>query len=263
MFYVSKETLPLTRSTLIPLPHAFSTRRGGVSEGAFASLNFRSGAGDSDENIAENMTRLMAAFGRHRDDCAVTHQVHGANVRIVSSADRHPCGGKVPYDADGIGTVEAGLPLACFTADCVPVLLCDPVRKVIGAIHCGWRSSAADILGSALAKMQALGADPKSLLAAIGPALGPCCFETHRDVPDAVDVWLGADAEGIYREIGGGKYLVDLKEANARRLLQLGLQREQIDISPECTCCSHDSYWSHRYTKGNRGLQCAVIMLED
>lgn len=252
--------LPLTRSSLIPVTHAFTTRLGGVSEGDFASLNFRSNAGDPQENVSENMSRLAAFLGVGRDDCVVTRQVHGSEVRIAGSADRHVCGSETPYLADGLVTAERGLPLLCFTADCVPVLLCDPVNGVIGAVHCGWRSSVADILGVAVGKMESLGARPEKLLAALGPALGPCCFETHRDVPDAIDAWLGS-GNGTCREIGGGKYLVDLKKANALRLMQLGLDEGRIDVSGECTFCCHDKYWSHRYTAGRRGVQCAAIML--
>ena len=252
--------LPVTQSSLIPVNHAFTTRFGGVSEGPFASLDFRSNAGDPQENVTKNMGILASFLGVGQDDCVVTKQVHSSEVRIASGADRHVCGSVTPYLCDGLVTAEPELPLLCFTADCVPVLLCDPVHKVIGAIHCGWRSSVADILGVAVEKMESLGAEPRSILAAIGPALGPRCFEPHRDVPDAVDAWLGEDL-GCYREIGGGKYLVDLKKANALRLRQLGFAEEQIDVSDECTFCSHEKYWSHRYTKGLRGVQCAAIVL--
>ena len=163
--------------------------------------------------------------------------------------------------ADGIVTAEPGLPIFCFTADCVPVLLGDPINGVVGAVHCGWRSSVADILGEALEKMVSLGAKPESLFAAIGPAIGKCCFETDDDVPEAVSAWLGGNTEGLFRKRADGKTMVDLRGANARRLVQLGVPAAQIDISSECTFCSHDKYWSHRYTKGRRGGQASVICL--
>ena len=262
-------------SDRLPFRHMFTTRYGGVSTGYLASLNLIGGHGDRPENIRENFTRVVALLGKGPDDCCVTKQVHGNVVRVVTKADRHVCLSEVPYEADGIVTAEAGLPVFCFTADCVPVLLCDPVHKVVGAIHCGWRSSVADILGNAVAAMRTLGAEPHDIRAAIGPAIGACCFETHGEVPEAIESWLGKEAAAPYfRPVSNStlhfanstfeqKFLVDLRGANACRLRQLGLPEDQIDISEECTFCSHDKYWSHRYTKGLRGGQAACIMIPE
>ena len=155
-----------------------------------------------------------------------------------------------------------GLPILCFTADCVPVLLCDPDRHIAAAVHCGWRSTVQDILGEAVKGMVSLGAEPENIRAAIGPAIGACCFETDDDVPQAIETYLSGDTAGLFTRRPDGKTLVDLRAANARRLVQLGLSPENIDISHECTMCSHDKYWSHRYTKGRRGSQGAVIVLD-
>ena len=249
-------------SDVLPARHAFTTRFGGVSRGPFESLNLSSGRGDDPEAVRENYRRVAALMGAEIDDCAVTKQVHGDVVRIVTREDRHRCMSKVPYEADGIVTAEKGLPLFCFTADCVPVLLLDPENAVAGAIHCGWRSSAADILKNAVEQMERLGARREKLRAALGPAIGRCCFETDEDVPLALTAYLRGDTEGLFEKRADGKTLVDLRLANKRRLLQLGLGEEHIDLSAECTFCSHDKYWSHRYTKGIRGGQAACIVLE-
>ena len=249
------------RSDVIGAKHAFTTRFGGVSEGELASLNLGTNRGDAPENVRENYRRVCALFGVGEDEAAVTNQVHKNAVRVVTAADKHVCLGPTPYEADGIVTAEKGLPLFCFTADCVPVLLWDARGRAAGAVHCGWRSAAADILGNAVRAILALGAEIPELRAAIGPAIGPCCFETDDDVPDAVTAWLGGDTEGLFRRRADGKTLVDLKGANARRLMQLGVPEAQIDISEECTFCCHEKYWSHRYTKGRRGSQASVIML--
>ena len=249
-------------STVIPARHAFLTRFGGVSEGIFASLNLGSNRGDDPAAVRENYRRAAALMGADIDGCAVTKQVHGNVVRTVTEADRHVCMSAVPYEADGIVTSTPGLPLFCFTADCVPALLLDPENRVAGAIHCGWRSSVADILRIALERMEALGAEREKIRAALGPAIGLCCFETDDDVPEAIAAWLGGETEGLFRRRGDGKTLVDLRGANRQRLLQLGLRDEHIDLSEECTFCSHEKYWSHRYTKGNRGSQAACIVLE-
>jgi hypothetical protein len=251
------------RSTLIGARHAFTTRFGGVSGGEFATLNFGSSRGDDPACVRENYRRFCALFGIGIDGAAVTNQVHKNAVRIVTAADRHVCLSETPYEADGLVTGEKGLPIFCFIADCVPVLLWDGEHGVVGAIHCGWRSSVADILKNALEAMGSLGAEPGSVRAALGPAIGRCCFETDDDVPDAVTAWLGGDVSGLFDRRNDGKTMVDLRAANARRLVQLGVPASNIDVSDECTFCSHDKYWSHRYTRGRRGSQAAGIMLED
>ena len=258
----NEDGLIYMQSTLIPARHAFTTRFGGVSRGSFATLNLGSNRGDDPEAVRENYRRVCALMGVGPDGCAVTKQVHGKEVRLVTEADKHVCMSTVPYEADGLVTGTKGLPIMCFTADCVPVLLYDRENKAAGAVHCGWRSSVADILGEAVAKMRSLGARPENICAAIGPAIGRCCFETHGDVPEAVARYLSGDTEGLFEKKESGKFLVDLRSANARRLVQLGLLPANIDISEECTVCSHDKYWSHRYTRGDRGSQGAVIVLE-
>ncbi len=258
----NKDGLIYMSSDKIRARHAFTTRHGGVSEGIFASLNLGSNRGDDPDAVRENYRRLCALFGVGIDDCAVTKQVHENVVRIVDMDDRHVCMSAVPYEADGIVTAAKDLPIICMVADCVPVLLWDEEEHAIGAVHCGWRSSVGDILKNALEAMASLGAQPANIHAAIGPSIGRCCFETDDDVPDAITLYLGGDTEGLFDRRDDGKTMVDLRAANARRLIQLGLKAENIDISDECTYCSHDKYWSHRYTRGNRGSQAAVIVLD-
>ena len=241
--------------------HAFTTRLGGVSSGHLASLNLGSNRGDVPEKVFENYRLLGEATGIDVYRMAFTKQVHGAVVRVATEAVVHAFGTPVPYEADGLVTNTPGLALICFTADCVPVLLCDAQNGVIGAVHCGWRSSVADILGNAVGEMCALGASPETICAAIGPAISACCFEVGAEVIEAVERWLGGDTAGLYTPGTPGKFYLDLKGANARRLMRLGLRAEQIAVSADCTVCSHEKYWSHRYTKGARGSQGALIVL--
>ena len=229
-------------SSVIGARHAFTTRYGGVSEGIFASLNLGSNRGDEPAAVRENYRRVCALMGAGIDEAAVTKQVHGAVVRCVTEEDRHVCMSAVPYEADGLVTAVRGLPIMCFTADCVPALLCETDADAVET-------------------MEKLGARRERICCALGPAIGACCFETDDDVPDAVEKYLGGDAEGLFVRRADGKTLVDLRAANRRRLLQLGLREENIDVSEECTFCSHDKYWSHRYTRGQRGSQAAVIVL--
>ncbi len=261
MFIENRENeLVYMSSSVIGARHAFTTRFGGVSTGIFSALNLGSNRGDDPDAVRENYRRVCALMGAGIDEAAVTKQVHGSVVRTVTEADRHVCMSTVPYEADGLVTAVRGLPLMCFTADCVPALLCEEENGVIAAVHCGWRSSAGDILKNAVEAMCALGAQREKICCALGPAIGRCCFETDDDVPEAVAAWLG-DTEGLFQKRADGKTLVDLRGANARRLMQLGVPEGQIDVSDECTICSHEKYWSHRYTRGQRGGQAAVICL--
>ena len=251
------------RAPSIPCTHGFSTRLGGVSEGHLDSLNLGENRGDSEENVRENYRRFLEAVGLPPQSLCFTKQVHKNEVRVVTEEDRRELFTPFKYEADGIVTNVKGLPLVCFTADCVPVLLCDPEAGVIGAIHCGWRSTVADILGVAISKMISLGALPKNICAAIGPAIDMCCYETDAEVPEAIDKLIGSGHEAAYFRLGdSAKYMVDLKETNRIRLLQLGLSAENISVSDECTSCSNDRYWSHRYTGGQRGSQAAIIALD-
>ena len=252
------------RSTLIPARHAFTTRYGGVSRGEFASLNLGSNRGDDPEAVRENYRRVCALMGAGIDDCAVTKQVHGSAVRVVTKADRHVCMSTVPYEADGLVTNIPGLPITCFIADCVPLLMEDTRHGVIAAVHCGWRSTVQDIMAAAVEKMVLLGAQPGEIRAAIGESIGACCFETGPEVPEAVYALLPDWHEGLVRPgKTPDKSYVDLREAIRRRLVQLGVPAEQIAVSDECTMCRPDKYWSHRATKGQRGHQAAMIVLDD
>lgn len=244
--------------------HCFTTRYGGVSTGYLASLNLGENRGDDPANVIENYRRLGEATDIRTDHMAFTRQVHGNAVRIVTEEDVHTLMTAVPYDADGIVTNIPGFAIIAFVADCVPLLLHDPINKVAGAIHCGWRSTVADIMANAVAQMKSLGADPAEIRAAIGASIGYCCFEVGPEVPEAVYALLPNDHDGLVRTgEKDGKFYVDLREAIARRLTGLGLKREHIVLSHECTVCSHEKYWSHRYTKGERGSQAALIMLEN
>lgn len=241
--------------------HMFTTRKGGVSSGVWDSWNFGENRGDDIECVRENYRRAGEIFGVSADDFAVTRQVHGIEVRTATEADRHTIGEPLPYEIDGLVTDIKGLPILVYIADCVPVLMEDAEAGVIAAVHCGWKSSVADILGVAVGKMLAMGAKPENIHAAVGTSIGFCCFETEGEVPEAVEKYLGGETEGLIKDDGNGKFHVDLRGANARRLLQLGLKPENIDVSHECTMCSQDKYWSHRGTKGVRGSMCAAIML--
>ena len=107
------------------------------------------------------------------------------------------------------------------------------------------------------------GTRPEDLVVALGPCISACCFETDRDVPNAMTAALDSAALPFIADKGEGKFLVDLKGLNALRLHRAGVREECIDVSPDCTLCKPDKYWSHRYTKGERGSQAALISLPE
>ena len=246
------------------LLHGFSTRLGGVSEGDFASLNFRSGgpSPDSREQVRENYRRFCEALGVEETGLVLSRQVHEDTVRHVTGADKGK-GLSVPadYTADALVTNEPGVSLMVFSADCIILLLWDPVSRCVGAVHAGWRGTALDLPAKTVREMGRLfGAKPSNIRAAVGAGIGPCCFETHDDVPDAMRSAFGAGAEA-YIAPKGEKWTVDLKAMNAWRLRESGVQGDHIDICGTCTACCPTLYWSHRRTGDRRGVQGGLIGL--
>ena len=243
--------------------HGFASRLGGVSQGDFAELNLSTTRPDSPDAVRENYARFCAAVGTDIHRLVMTHQVHEDTIREVSAADiRSDLMSPVPYNADGLITNESGFCLTIYYADCPPVLLYDPIKKVIAAVHSGWRGTAKAISPKAVQKMTLLyGSKPADILAAIGPGICPVCFETHRDVPDAMTDALGEGVSSFFRPLGGGKYAVDLKGIIAWELEGAGLSTQNIHTLPLCTGCHPELYWSHRKIGDRRGNQAAMIQL--
>ena len=246
----------------ITVPHCFTTRLGGVSEGHLASLNIGVHRGDTPENLKTNYAILGAALGFSEDSLVLTRQTHSDIVRPVTMEDA----GKgllkdVWPECDALITNAAGVALAVFTADCTPVLLHDPITGAVGAIHAGWRGTAAGIAAKTIAAMVShYGCRPENIRAAIGPNIGQCCFETDRDVPDAMIHALGERATDSIQK-SGNKYYVNLKSLNALWLQLAGV--EHIEISSLCAACRQDLFWSHRRVGNLRGSQGAFILCKE
>ena len=245
----------------IGVPHAFTTRYGGISTGYLASLNLGMHRGDSPENVARNFQILSDAIGFSPDDLVMTWQIHSDIVRQVGRRDCNGIDHRNYPQCDALVTNEPGVALWVFTADCTPILFHDPCTGAVGAAHAGWRGTAAGIAAKTVEKMVAqFGCDPKNIRVAIGPNIGPCCFQTDRDVPDAMVSALGEEARPFIRQ-QGQKYYVNLKEINALWLRRSGVVH--IEQSSHCTACQSDRFWSHRITGGQRGSQGAVILCKE
>ena len=252
----------LTADALDGAIHCFSTRYGGVSEGQFSTLNLGTSRGDSMENVLRNYEILGAAVGFSPEDVVHTWQEHTDTILRVGKVD---CGKGLfrnqPEVCDGLITDEPGVALVCFAADCTPFLLFDPVKNVAAAVHAGWRGTAAGIAARAVEAMQReFGCRPENICAAIGPCIGPCCFETDADVPDAMRAALGSEAGQAIRP-AGAKFYVDLKRLNAIWLRRAGVTC--IDVSADCTACQPQRFWSHRRVGNARGSLAAIIRLRE
>ena len=244
------------------VPHGFSTRLGGVSPAPWDSLNLGTSRGDEAANVAENFRLFRCAIGAETGPLVKNHQVHGTLVRSVTAADAESPETVPTFDADGLVTDEEGVTLTVFSADCLPILFWDPVRRCIAAVHAGWRGTAAGIAAEAVKAMtQRYGCLTENIHAAIGPGISNCCFETTGDVPAALREHLGPSAEDCITDHKNGKFHVDLKKANTIWLEKAGLERANIAVSDACTACHLETFWSHRRTGNVRGSMAAMICL--
>ena len=237
----------LSSRLLDGFPHGFSTRSGGVSPAPWDSLNLGGAVGDEPSRVAENWSRLEVATGLR---FARVRQVHGA--RVVTAAA--PCG---PGDeADAVVSRTAGVAACIAVADCVPVLIADPASGAVAAVHAGWRGTVAR---AAVAAVEALatqgGSRPSDLLAAIGPSIGPCCYEVS---PELADRFEAAFGPGVVDRRRSAPRL-DLWEANARALSAAGILPDRIDRLQRCTSCERPLFFSHRRDGGATGRQVAWI----
>ena len=247
--------------------HGFSTRIGGVSEGDCASMNLGFGRGDDRECVDENYRRMARALQVKREDMVLSHQTHTANVRVMTEEDRGK-GIVRPrdyQDVDGMVTNVPGLILVTMYADCVPLFFVDPVKKAVGLSHSGWKGTVQKIGAETVRVMkEQYGTRPQDLTAVIGPSICQSCYEVGEYVAGQFRAsFSGIGCEGLMKEKGGGKYLLDLREANVRILKASGLLKEHVYVSGLCTSCGGDLLWSHRKTGGRRGGMCAFLGLKE
>jgi len=250
--------LPLLQSAVIPagFPHGFTTRRGGVSEGVFASLNLGGRWGDDPGRVAGNQRRFVAATGSEGVHFAT--QVHGRAVAPVAAGDAPAATGR--READALVTVAPGTCVGVYVADCVPILVADARTGACAAIHAGWRGTVAGVLGETLAHLAgACGARVEDLRVAIGPSIGPCCFEVGPEVVAAVEESdLGARAEGAIVAKAPRDH-VDLWVLNQRQALSFGVPSSAVDVARLCTSCDVARFFSYRRDHGKTGQMAAYI----
>jgi len=229
--------------------YGISMRDGGVSDGPLASLNLGLAVGDKPSNIEENYRRVCEAIGVPMDKLCIAIQEHTDKVLRVNDGG----GFEHPYKGvDGFVTNVPGIPLMVRFADCQGILLFDPVKRVIGAVHSGWRGNAQDIIGEAVRKMvDEYECNPADILAGVSPSLGPCCAEFSDPLTEL--------PEHMHKYIDGTH--VDLWECASDQLKNAGVLSEHIEIARECTVCNREKYFSFRGGKKITGHMGGVIQL--
>jgi len=266
------------------IEHIFTTRIGGASKGDYATLNFSFTRGDEPEAVLENYRRIGECFGVEPAGAVATDQTHTVNIRTVTKEDagKGVTQAKDYADIDGLVTNEKGLVLACFTADCVPVYFVDPMKKVIGVAHSGWRGTVAGIGACMIKRMQEeFGCEAKDIVTAIGPSICQSCYEISEEVAvqfqqdfwseacvrefakEAYEAGLHLTGEMLTKGKAEGKYQLDLWLANYIVLRRAGVLQEHISMTDVCTNCNPSYLFSHRATGGKRGNLAAFLMLKE
>lgn len=240
--------------------HGITTRKGGVSNGFLASLNMGRKAVDLPDNIAENRRRAAEALGVSPDSFVFSDQVHGVTIREVNRDNFND-----PITAtDGLMTDVPGITLATFYADCMPIMIYDPEHGAIGMVHAGWRGSAAGIGPLLVESMtKRYGSKPRALLAALGPAIGPCCFEVGQEVAEAfmsIEL-LNEDRSWLIPKTGNPH--LDLGRINAKLLIDAGIPDHSVKSADICTCCHPELLYSHRRDHGDTGRMAALMALQE
>lgn len=257
---------PLLTDTKI-VHHGFSTRLGGVSQGCYASMNLSFTRGDDEAAVRENYHRIAKSIGVKCENMVLSQQTHTTNVRVVTEKDK----GKgivkpLDYtDVDGMVTNIHGICLVTFYADCVPLYFVDPVQKVIGLSHSGWRGTVGKIGKETIRKMEEqYGSDPKDILAAVGPSICKDCYEVSEDV---ILEFQKNFKERYWKDLfyrkENGKYQLDLWKANEIIFKESGILPEHIAVTNVCTHCNSEILYSHRTSGDRRGNLAAFLALKE
>ncbi len=226
-----------------------TTRQGGASSGPYASLNLGLHVGDASEDVLENRRRAAAAVGADPGDFVFCVQAHGPNVEVITAADRGR-GALTQADAipgtDALVTRDPGVVLTVMVADCVPIVLCDPVEHVLACVHAGWRGTVARVSEAAVDTMRSLGSKPENVIAGLGPAIPPDRYQVGDDVYKAAGEGLGAGAAQVIRPDGTGKWLFDLWTANRLVLWEAGVPEGNMHVAAIPTGSDPGLFFSDR-----------------
>ena len=260
-----KKTIEYLQSDLLSncdfLEHAFCTRRGGTSQDEYKNLNMSFREGDEEFRVLSNWDRLATAFAIPLEQFLVVNQVHGDAIFVIKPHGSY-FSSRDELNYDAIVTTRANLAICIKTADCVPVFIVDKEKKVIAVVHTGWRGTALDICTRVIRLLQSqYRSEPHDILAAIGPAIGRCCYEVDQATAEA---FRGKNDSGFFLQPGRkkDKWMLNLVEANRRQILGTGVPESNIDVTGYCTTCNQDMFFSHRGSGGITGRQVNFMMIK-
>lgn len=257
MEIINKGNVSFLTSEKVKTPHGFSLRQGGISTGEFESLNVGLRRGDDPFNAMRNIESCCVGLDLCKRNLTSTYQLHTNCVKVVTAEDINKgIFREWGEGVDGIITKEKNVPLMCYSADCVPMLFYDGVEGVVGAVHGGWRGTAAEIAKNTVELMVENGCKKENIVVFIGPAIGGCCYEVSYDVAAE----FGRYPKYVIKK-DNGKYMLDLKSVTKAQLIELGLSEKNIENSNMCTMCENDKFFSHRGGKGRSGLLGGFIQL--
>jgi YfiH family protein len=238
------------------LDHGLFTRHGGVSSGSLKSLNVGATVADEVAHVQENNRRAMAALNRPVDSTFAIFQVHSAEVLYA----KEPRQGEPYPRVDGIVTDKKDVTLVMRFADCVPIMMADPERQVIGMVHAGWLGTVRGAAQAGVAKMVSqFGCDPADLICGIGPAIRQHHYPVGPEVVEALLESFGSEGNLHLQEVDGKPHL-DLIGANMAALRRAGV--EQLEDSKICTACNLDDWYSHRGQQGRAGRFAGIMGLK-
>jgi polyphenol oxidase len=244
--------LPLLTSSLLKIPHGFTTRQGGVSDGYYASLNVGLSTGDIPNLVEKNRERVLEHFRVNTHQVSVLEQVHGNTVVTAEPA-------WYKFDADAQVTHYPDLLLVIGIADCLPILFHDPVKQVIGAAHAGWRGTSLKIAANVIEKMQReYGSSPADIRATMGPAI---CRQNYQVGEEVFEAFVQAGFPETVFDPEGERYRLDLVVANQFVLEAAGVLPQYIEALNLCTYADPERFYSHRRDGQKRGSHWAAIKL--
>lgn len=244
------------------LRHLISTRQGGVSQGGYSALNIAYHVGDDAVSVTENRRILAQAAGYPAEELIVAQQIHGTGLAWVSAIDKGR--GALDYksaipDCDGLLVSSVDTPVAIMVADCAPVLIVDPEKKMLALVHAGWRGALAGIVSAAINELHKAGSELADISLAIGPTLCPSCFEVGNDTGEQFSACFGTK---VVQQIASRLHL-DIRASISADACRAGINEAQIAIHPACTRCDHDLFFSYRQQQGMAGRFALIAWWEE
>lgn len=236
------------------LVHVFFGRSGGRSAVPYASLNLSYRVGDDLQHVKDNWCDVKKTMGIHELKVTLMRQVHGAQVLTVTRGNQKEAG-----EGDAMITDQPNVFLGILTADCVPIFLIEPQRRVVAAIHAGWRGTVLGVIEKTVTCLQqTYGINPEDLYAALGPAISGCCYEVGEEVYTQITARYNETGKEAWSFLDR-RYYLDLRTLHTMLLHQQGIPAERISRVGPCTGCNTSRFFSYRMEQGQTGRQASFI----